>query len=123
MDDGRHNRDRHVGGNEPDDQRLSEPYETLRSDGRPHDTGLVRPYRRCPGDFREVFLRLGYSKEIEEHYHTNWRVIRRWIEETGGDDLRAERRAVSGGTARPKLRAGQRARRYVLGRTLSEVKV
>lgn len=108
-----------VGGNGCDDDRLSEPHENLRSDGRPHDTGMVRPYRRCPADFREQFLLLGYSKEIEEHYRTNWRVIRRWIEESGGEELRAARRAISGGTARPKLRSGSRARRYVLGRTLA----
>jgi len=80
--------------------------------------GNVRPYRACPSDFREVFLRLGQSKEIEEHYHANWRCIRRWIEQTGGDALRAERRVVSGGTERPALRAENRAKRYVLGRTL-----
>lgn len=77
------------------------------------DTGLKRPYRPLPFDFRETFLRLGQSKEIEEHYRTNWRVIRRWIEEAGGEELRAARRAVSGGTARPKLRS--KAARYVMG--------
>lgn len=87
-----------------------------RRDGRFHDTGLIRPYRPCPADFRERFLDMGQSKEIEEHYRTNWRCIARWIEECGGDDLRAERRTRSGGTARPKLR---RARRYVMGQTLT----
>lgn len=80
---------------------------------RTPDTGLVRPYRPLPPDFREVFLQMGQSKEIEEHFHTNWRVIRRWIEEAGGEELRAARRAVSGGTARPKLRS--KAARYVMG--------
>lgn len=80
--------------------------------------GCTRPYRPCPADFREVFLQLGQSKEIEEHYRTNWRVIRRWIEECGGEELRAARREVSGGTPRPALRSENRARRYVLGRTL-----
>lgn len=84
--------------------------------------GGTRPYRPLPSDFREVFLQLGQSKEIEEHYHTNWRVIRRWIEEAGGEELRAERREVSGGTARPSLRAESRAKRFVLGRTLSAVR-
>lgn len=84
--------------------------------------GGVRPYRPLPSDFRERFLELGQSKELEEHYRTNWRVIRRWIEEAGGDDLRAARRAVSGGTARPTLRAESRAKRYVMGRTLSAVR-
>ena len=86
--------------------------------GRVWDTGTVRPYRPVPPDFREVYLRMGQGKEIEEHYRTNWRVIRRWIEEEGGDDLRAERAKVSGGFVRPN----QRAKRYVMGRTLTAVK-
>ena len=61
-----------------------------RSDGRPHDTGLVRPMRPCPGDFAERFEELGWEG-IEEHYRTNWRVIRRWIDECGRDELRAAR--------------------------------
>lgn len=86
---------------------------------RKPDTGLVRPYRPCPPDFREQYLRLGQTKEIEEHYRTNWRVIRRWIDDAGGDALREERAAVSGGFVRPKQR---RARRYVMGQTLGSPK-
>lgn len=86
-----------------------------RTDGRLHDTGLIRPYRPCPDDFRDRFLEFGQSKEIEEHYRTNWRVIRRWIEECGGDDLRAERFAIAGARTGGRLRA----RRYVLGLTLT----
>lgn len=86
---------------------------------RTWDTGLVRPYREPPCDFRELFLRFGQSKELEEHYRTNWRVIRRWIEVSGGDELRAERARVAGTTLRP----GLRRRRYVLGMTLTAVKV
>lgn len=85
-----------------------------RGDGRRHDTGTERPYRPCPADFRDRFLEMGWDG-IDEHYSTNWRCIRRWIEESGGDELRAARRARSGGTPRPKLRA----KRYVLGRTLT----
>lgn len=88
---------------------------TKRADGRSHDTGLVRPYRPCPNDFRETFLMLGQSKEIEEHYRTNWRVIRRWIEEAGGDSLRAERFQLAGAKTGGRLRA----RRYVLGLRLT----
>ncbi len=90
-----------------------------RSDGRAHDTGLVRPYRPCPHDFRDRFLALGQSKEIEEHYRTNWRVIRRWINEAGGDDLRAERFELAGRKTGGKLRG--RASRYVMGMTLKGV--
>lgn len=78
------------------------------------DNGLIRPYRPCPADFREVYLRLGQSKEIEEHYNTNWRCIRRWIEESGGDELRAERSRVTGLPMQPARRSSL-ARRYVLG--------
>jgi hypothetical protein len=90
----------------------------LRSDGRPHDTGEVKPYRPCPADFREVFLRLGQSPELREHYRTNDRIIRRWIKESGGDELRAERYRITGCGPKPWLRSENRARRYVLGRTL-----
>jgi hypothetical protein len=85
-----------------------------RSDGRAHDTGTVNPYRPCPPDFREVFLEMGWDG-IVDHYRTNWRCIRRWIEESGGEELRAARRAITGCTARPKLRS----RNYVLGNRLS----
>jgi len=76
-----------------------------RSDGRPHDTGLKRPYRECPADFVDVYLVLGQEKAIEEHYNTNWRCIRRWIEESGGDALRERRYRRSGGFARPNKRS------------------
>ena len=81
--------------------------------------GVTRPYRPLPADFRERFIELGQSKELEEHYRTNWRVICRWIEEAGGEALRQERYAVSGGFARPNKR--NRARRYVLGLRLTAV--
>lgn len=89
-----------------------------RSDGKPHDTGLKRPFRPCPRDFRERFLEMGQFKEIEEHYRTNWRVITRWIEESGGDDLRAERSKITGCPLRPARRS-DKARRYVLGLRLT----
>lgn len=75
------------------------------SEKRRRDTGLIRPYRQCPSDFVEVYLELGQDKAIEEHYRTNWRCIRRWIEESGGDELRARRHARSGGFARPNKRS------------------
>jgi len=109
---------RRVGGNDGDTGALSREREQLRSDGRPYDTGMVRPYRPCPSDFRDRFLEMGWDG-IEDHYHTNTRVIRRWIEQSGGDELRAERRKVSGGTPRPALRAENRRKRYVLGKTLT----
>jgi len=93
--------------------------ECRRTDGRQHDTGLVRPYRPCPQDFRTRFLEMGQSKEIEEYYHTNWRCIIRWIDECGGDELRKERFDIAGkktgGRLSPERR---RAKRYVMGHTL-----
>lgn len=83
--------------------------------------GCTRPYRPCPADFRTRFLEMGWDG-IEDHYRTNWRVIRRWIEESGGEELRAARRAISKATARPALRAENRAKRYALGRTLTAVR-
>jgi hypothetical protein len=79
---------------------------------------MVRPYRPLPGDFRVVFLRLGWGKEIEEHYRTNYRCIARWVEEAGGEDLRVERAKLSGGFVRPL----QRSKRYIRGLTLTAVK-
>lgn len=55
--------------------------------------GVTKPYRPKPPDFRETYLRIGWDG-LEEHYHTNWRVVRRWIEEEGRDRLRADRAAV-----------------------------
>ena len=84
---------------------------------RKWDTGLVRPYRRAPLNFREVFVRLGWGKQINEELQANDRCIARWIEECGGEELRTARRAVTGSTAKPH----RRSKRYVLGRTLAGV--
>ncbi len=54
--------------------------------------GRIKPYRPCPPDFRDRFIELGWE-DIAEHYATNWRVIARWIDETGREDLRAARAA------------------------------
>ena len=82
------------------------------------DTGLVRPYRPKPADFRETYIRMGWDG-IDEHYGTNWRVIRRWIEEEGRLKLIAARAAFV-----EAQRADRRSRRkrYVMGRSLTAVK-
>lgn len=67
--------------------------------------GFTRPYRPCPPDFRERYLELGWSKELIEHYRTNWRCIARWIEEAGGEELRQARAAISGSRPRPYRRS------------------
>lgn len=78
------------------------------------DTGLIQPYRPCPKDFRDTFLRMGWDG-IDEHYRTNWRVIRRWIEESGGEDLRRARAEITGSQLRPKRRSAI-AKLYVQGK-------
>lgn len=86
---------------------------------RKPDTGLVKPYRPKPNDFRETFIALGWEC-IEEHYQTNWRVIRRWIDMEGREDLIAARRAhVEAIWAERRLKR----KRYVLGRTVTAVTV
>lgn len=54
--------------------------------------GRIRPYRPCPSDFRETYVRLGWE-EITEHYRAHWATVARWIDETGREDLRAARAA------------------------------
>ena len=60
---------------------------------RSTDTGLIKPRRPCPPDFRDRYIELGWDGSIEAHYRTNWRCIRRWILESGGQELRDARAA------------------------------
>jgi len=64
--------------------------------------------RPKPADFRQVYIAIGWGG-IEEHYGTNWRVVRRWIDEEGRDELIAARAAA---VDRQRRRA--RFRQYVL---------
>lgn len=57
---------------------------------RRNDTGLVRPYRPKPDDFRDRYIEMGWDG-LDEHYRCNWRCIRRWIDEEGREDLVAAR--------------------------------
>lgn len=68
------------------------------------DTGMTKPYRPAPADFRETYIRIGWDG-IADHYRTNYRCIARWIEECGGDELRRERSQVSGSLMRPAHRS------------------
>lgn len=86
---------------------------------RKPDTGLIRPYRPVPANFVEVYLRNGWDGPdgpIEEIFNTNWRVIARWIELSGGDDLRAARSAITGQPQRPHRRS--RRFNFAIGRRL-----
>ena len=80
--------------------------------------GQIRPYRPAPHDFRATYLAIGWDG-IVDHYRTNWRCVMRWIEECGGDDLRAERARITGNPVRPSKRS-KRAR-YAMGQTLTAV--
>lgn len=97
--------------------------ESRRPDGRLNDTGLIRPRRPLPRDFRERYLEMGWDG-IEDHYRTNWRVIRRWIAEAGGDELKAARAEVVRQNGPKALHtaascpADRSRRRYVMGQTL-----
>jgi hypothetical protein len=71
----------------------------------------------CPPDFRETFLRDGW--DARQGYGVRTDVFRRWLAEAGGEDLRAERRLITGSAPKLALRSENRARRYVLGRTLT----
>jgi hypothetical protein len=79
--------------------------------------GCTRPYRPKPADFRATYISMGWDG-LEDHYRTNWRVIRRWIEEEGRDELRAARAEH---VQQIYAERRNRKRRYVLGRTLSAV--
>lgn len=65
-------------------------------DGVHYRSGTCRRIRPVPRDFAEMFVRLGWGRGITEHYGCNDRSITRWIEECGGDKLRAKRSAVTG---------------------------
>ncbi|RVT93712.1 hypothetical protein [Sphingomonas crocodyli] len=83
---------------------------------RKPDTGLIRPYRPRPPNFRAVFIRNGWAGPdgaIEEIFNTNWRCIRRWIDEEGRESLIRERAAHV-----RQNRIGSRRSDYVMGRKL-----
>lgn len=81
--------------------------------------GITRPYRPKPACFRETYISMGWDG-IEEYFNTNWRVIRRWIEMEGRAEL-IEARAAFVEAQRAERRS--RRKRYVMGRTLTAVKV
>ncbi len=71
---------------------------------------MIRPYRPAPHDFAETFVRMGWGREIEEHYRANYRCIARWVEQCGGEELRRAR-AEHCGYARWKSGYARHARR------------
>lgn len=79
--------------------------------------GITNPYRPKPRDFREVYVRIGWDG-IEDHFNTNWRVIRRWIEEEGREDLKAERREYVAAKRKHNRENRSKPFRYVMGQRL-----
>lgn len=49
--------------------------------------------RPLPDDFEQTYLAMGWDG-LQYHYGTMNRTIKRWIEEAGGDELRARRAAA-----------------------------
>ncbi|MCK8457025.1 hypothetical protein [Sphingomonas faeni] len=64
--------------------------------------------RSKPADFRAVYIAIGWGG-IEAHYGTNWRVVKRWIDEEGREELIAAR-----AVAVDRQRRRARFRQYVL---------
>lgn len=49
------------------------------------------PLRSKPADFREQFTRLGW--DVVDHYSTSWKVVARWVDEEGRENLQADLKA------------------------------
>jgi hypothetical protein len=83
-------------------------------------------YRPMPADFPEMFVLLGWDT-ICEHYQAHKTTVKRWMLNHGEEGLRERRRAyleaiyAARGHKVPGIKPGARAKRYVLGRTLSAV--
>lgn len=75
-------------------------------------------YRPKPNDFRDSYIRMGFGDELREHYRTNYRALRRWVDEEGYQELHDARRDYLKATKWPNGAPGNRKRRYVMGQTL-----
>lgn len=80
--------------------------------------GETAAYRPRPCDFREAYIRMGLGDELKEYFRTNIRVLRRWVDEEGHDELYEARREHLRQTKWPNGAPGNRKRRYVMGQTL-----
>lgn len=74
--------------------------------------GMLRPMRPCPRDFRETYLQIGWDG-IEDHYHANSRCIARWVEESGGEELRRARSAITRRPPQPQRRSTRYSRNAI----------
>lgn len=57
----------------------------------PKDGKAGAPLRARPTDFRDQFTRLGW--DVVNHYATSWKVVSRWVDEEGREELQADRKA------------------------------
>ncbi len=73
-------------------------------------TGTIRPYRPKPADFRAAYIRMGFGDELKEHFRTSYRILRRWVDEEGYDDLHEARRTHLQATKWPNGAPGARKR-------------
>ncbi|MET0364138.1 MAG: hypothetical protein ABW169_05750 [Sphingobium sp.] len=80
--------------------------------------GATIGYRLKPADFRDKYIRMGFGDELREHYRTNYRALRRWVDEEGYQELHDARREYLKATKWPNGAPGNRKRRYVMGQTL-----
>jgi hypothetical protein len=81
--------------------------------------GETLAYRPKPQDFRDRYVEMGLSDELREYYGTNYRVLRRWVDEEGYEDLYEARREYQRQSRWPNGAPGSRKRRYALGQTLT----
>lgn len=66
-----------------------------------------RPFiRPCPPDFVDVYLQIGWDG-IEDHFRAHKHTIKRWVQECGGDELKARRRDA--------VRASRLSRSFIRG--------
>ncbi|MBV2147439.1 hypothetical protein KRZ98_03950 [Sphingobium sp. AS12] len=73
--------------------------------------GTFKPYRPKPSTFREAYIRMGFSDELREHFGTNYRILRRWVDEEGYQEIHAARRDYLTRTRWPNGAPGNRKRR------------
>lgn len=85
---------------------------------RPSSSPRRRPYRACPQDFDEKFIRFGWDA-IKDELGAHARQIKRWLRDRGEERLIAAREEYLRQTRWPNGVPGNRRRRYVMGQTLS----
>ena len=70
---------------------------------------MPRPLRQRPRDFEETFVLLGWDG-TPDHYGTGGRVVNRWLEECGKEELVLERTSFV--KAQREVRSRERRKTY-----------